>query len=359
MATRKIICLAPDEGGRLTGERIDAGIRAEASRARLNVLYAASAAEAAALCRKAGASAALVLTGSHSLAQTIALTLRSHGIHAVFCNMSPALPDVLTSHVLPDFTGMAYRLTSALLANGADRPVFVGFNPDSCHDARRLAGAEAACRSVGVSLARIDYGGELSAAAEELLERQAEFGHILCANDFIARYLVDRLPPERLSAMASLGGTQRFSGVLTAAIDYEAVGAEAVRTCLHLMRRGSTCACGIGVTLPVAVGEAADEAQPHDPAQTEQDNFWHDVNVSAIDRAARVMSAASPEDAAVIALLLEDRTYERIAELTFMSVRTVKNHVKKLYELAGCPDRKEFCALMRALEHSQSTNMEE
>ena len=353
MTKRTVVCLAPDGGGRLTTERMDAGIRAAAARTRMNLVYARTPAEAAEQSLSAGSSAAIVLTSSRSDCMQAALTLTDAGIHAVLCNMSLPFPGILTSHVLPDFAGMAYRLTAALFRGSPDRPVFVGWNPDSCHDALRLAGAEAACREAGVPLARIDYGGELAASSEALLHRQAEFGHILCANDFIARYLVDRLPPERLRAMASLGGTQRFADVLTADIDYEAVGAAAVSLCLQRMRGGIDA--GVGICLPVRMEEAA---APRPDASEKQDIFWHDESVSVMERAARVLDAASPEDAAIIALLLENRTYERIAEQTFMSVRTVKNHLRKLWILAGCTGRKEFCALMRTVKNNPSERSE-
>ena len=51
---------------------------------------------------------------------------------------------------------------------------------------------------------------------------------------------------------------------------------------------------------------------------------------------------------AALALLYENETYERIAGKTYMSVRTVKNHAKKLYELAGCSKKEEFVALLRS-----------
>jgi len=353
MITRKIVCLAPDSSGRLTSERIDAGIRTAATRARMRLVYTRTPCEAAAACREAAADVAIVLAASRSDCESLAIALSDAGIHAVLCNMSLTLPGILTSHILPDFAGMAYRLTSALFRGSPDRPVFVGWNPDSCHDALRLAGAEAACREAGVPLARIDYGGELAASSEALLHRQAEFGHILCANDFITRYLVDRLPPERLRAMASLGGTRQFDGVLTADIDYEAVGAAAVSLCLQRMRGGMDA--GVGICLPVRMEEAA---APRPDVSKKQDIFWRDESVSVMERAARVLDAASQEDSAIIALLLEGRTYERIAEQTFMSVRTVKNHLRKLCTLAGCSGRKEFCALMRTVKNNPSERSE-
>ena len=54
MIKRTIVCLAPDGGGRLTSERIDAGIRAASARARMNLVYTNTPEETAAACHKAG-----------------------------------------------------------------------------------------------------------------------------------------------------------------------------------------------------------------------------------------------------------------------------------------------------------------
>ena len=345
MPKRTIICLYPEpDAGQLITERIHAGIRRAASKQRCVVIYTDSPEEAIRLCGIHSERGVIILSSSRSECSRFAAMLGASGLHPLLANMELSSPAHRHSSVSPDFCAMAYHLTSAL-PETVKNPVFLGFNPDSCHDALRLRGTQAAACERGIRLFRIDYRGELSGIVDELLSQLDLYDCVICANDFTAQALLAKLPADCRLPLVSLGGTQRFGAhVLSTHIDYERVGVRLIETYLFLSKRGF--ADDLCLRIPAAPDGALPIPAP--TGQAREPDYYRDETVSVIGRVERMMSTASREDLAILALLYENETYERIAGKTYMSVRTVKNHAKKLYELAGCSKKEEFVTLLRS-----------
>ena len=58
-----------------------------------------------------------------------------------------------------------------------------------------------------------------------------------------------------------------------------------------------------------------------------------------------VLSAGEKSGAEILRGLLQQKSYEEIAESAFLSIDSVRYHAKKLYAGLGIHSRREFCAL--------------
>ncbi|MBQ3127172.1 MAG: hypothetical protein IJC15_08895 [Clostridia bacterium] len=327
-------------------DQIYAGIKRKVSSRRETVLSVTTDEEALAACAKWEVRCIILLLSDRALCEHAFQTLSAHGIHVIMANIGIAGTCGTYSLVEADYEGTAYRLTTKLLSSGGQRPVFLGFNPKSYHDALRLRGAHAACAEHNLSCQIIENRGDITAAADAFLLRRKEFDTIICSNDFITYSLLSAAPDIKDTPIASLGGHMTFAHdtILSARIDYEQLGAHIVDT--YLLLEKSAFSISITLRIPALIDKSTSKLPLH--GKMPADNFYQDKTVDLIERIQRIRSGADDIDSAIFERLKQGMTYERIADELYLSVRTIKNRAKKMFDLLGCRTKKEFLLFIRS-----------
>lgn len=326
-------------------DQIFDGIKKRAASRRETVLSVTEDIEALAACKKSNAHCIILLHSDRAACERVFQTLSANGIHVILANIGISGTCGTYSLVEADYEGTAYRLTSKLLSSGGQRPVFLGFNPKSYHDALRLRGAYSACAEHNLSCQIIENRGDIAAAAGSFLTRRNEFDTIICSNDFITYSLLSTAPDIQHLPIASLGGNMLFDHdtVLSARIDYEQLGAYIVDTYLLLDKADYS----ISITLRIPAQIEQSTSRLYLTNKISSDNFYQDKTVDLIERIQRIQSGADDIDTAIFERLKQGMTYERIADELYLSLRTIKNRAKKMYDLLGCHTKKEFLLLIR------------
>lgn len=326
-------------------DQIFVGIKKRAASRRESVISVTTNEEALFACEKYHEHCIILLLSDRVVCEYVFGALSAHGIHVIMGNIGVSGTCGTYSLVEADYEGTAYRLTAKLLSAGGQHPVFLGFNPKSYHDALRLRGTYSACTEHNVACQIIENRGDIAAAAEAFLARRNEFDTIICSNDFITYSLLSTAPDLKGIPIASLGGHMVFDRdtVLSARIDYEQLGAHIVDT--YLLLEKSNFSISITLRIPAPVEQSPDNLPL--PGKRPVDNFYQDKAVDLIERIQRIRSGADDIDTAIFERLKQGMTYERIADELYLSVRTIKNRAKKMFELLGCRTKKEFLLFIR------------
>ena len=328
-------------------DQIFDGIKKRAASRREAVLSVTEEQEALAACRQFHARGIILLLSDRAACERVFQTLSASGIHVILANIGVSGGCGTYSLVEADYERIAYRLTSELLAHGGQRPVFLGFNPGSYHDALRLRGAQSACKERNITCRIIENRGDIATVTSAFFARRDEFDTVICSNDFITYSLLSAEPDIRHLPIASLGGHMHFERdtVLSARIDYEQLGAHIVDT--YLLLDKADYAVSITLRVPAQVEPVTNRCPLTDSIPP--DNFYQDKTVDLIERIQRIRNGADDIDTAIFERLKQGMTYERIADELYLSLRTIKNRAKKMYDLLGCRTKKEFLLFIRQI----------
>ena len=325
------------------------GIRAAAARSGVRVLTT-SEKELAGDAPADAARAAIVASDSLPVVRSVIQLLRKSGRPCVLAGLDaePFGPDV--SCAAPSRQVETSQMIQYLCAIGCARIALVGFGLRSINDNYRLRAAVSAAASLEIPLDSADiltWESDPLSAVDRFLERSGQYQAAVCPNDNMAIQLIRRCGkkgvrvPESLK-VCSFGdkiiGRYCFPSLTTVSMDTAAVGEYSFYAWQLLSRQPKEKACALRLTVPsrLLIRESTACLQPAKKPELplpalETDPFYSEPAVQPLARLENCLSACDDLDLRILALLMENRSYEAIVETLFISESALKYRLNKIY----------------------------
>lgn len=242
-----------------------------------------------------------------------------------------------------------------LISYGKTRIAMYGINPDSTSDAFRKE-SFLAC---GASEDDLFYNsGSLSQCFDNFLGRLNEYDAVICVNDYAAISLVRYLKGEKPIFITSCGGgtllSHFFSPCITHTwIDYQSFGKAGLDLSRILQKNKNANTVNIYLSSTFYAGETTDflplvkESIPDiKNVHKEIDNFYSDSEIDEMLKIETLLNSCDREDFLILERLLNNATYQKIAEELFMSTNGVKYKLKNMFQLCQVSSKSEFVELL-------------
>lgn len=293
--------------------------------------------------------------------QPAVLACNSLGINPIWlCNMSSFEMEGEYSIVCTDITRSMRKLIDALRASGHRTIGLYGFNPNSTTDQGK--------RASYLSLLGQECGqyvffnnGDLKGCFDDFLEKSGQVDTLICCNGFAAVSLVRRLAQqsptllEKLTIIACTDTclTRLYSKNIHMVRNRSGEYGRAAVGLLDTLRRTPSLS-SVTVSLQWDVRSVCASVSGAAPAPVpaiqsppaERDPFYQDPEIQSMMRLERLLLTGSKTDLMILRLLRRNESYNEIAEQLFLSLNTVKYHVRKMLQLCGIGSKKELIALL-------------
>ena len=282
------------------------------------------------------------------------------GIRTIVITGIPAekLSGYRCSIISTDMENAIRSLIAYLRANGKCRIALYGTNTESAPDMKKeatfksLIGEEHVFRSHG-SLDEVYH------RFEAVLDR---YDSVLCACDYIALALLDRLKdehPEDAKRLYIVGGGDSLlsffasTSLTTFSYDYSELG-EVVFSIYRILQSLDTVArMQLYIKSELRVREST-EFKPVEPPLSspaaerpaKPNVFLSDPMVKPLIALENLINQCDEVDFRILHLLMEGKTYPQIAEKCFVSEGTIKYRVRNIRSIVGAGSMHEVLALM-------------
>lgn len=273
----------------------------------------------------------------------------------VLCNQAEQLPRCLYSCVCSDFGASMKNLLESLKLKQKTRIAVYGINTESISDTGRVDSLFSWKDEAFETMQVFTNDGSLAACFSAFAPRIAEFDAVICANDFAAISLVRALlvhAPEELSRLAIVScSAARLSDsyrehILSLNMNYEQYGAAAVYLYETLQKHPFVSGMTVRIAWSFSDAPAADVLPFSFTLPESRDRFYKDPELSEMLIADKLLNCSDETEQAILQGLRVGRTYEQLAEDCFLTVGSIKYHVKKLLALSGAESKEQITELL-------------
>lgn len=284
-------------------------------------------------------------------------------------NNSGRNPIVLLGHQYETLQGCVYscvcsdvnssmrNLLKMLKLRGKQHLAIYGMNPASISDVSRanslFSWRDPESEPIGVFLNE----GSLRQCFDSFFPEAGSFDAVICTNDFAAISLVRNLmerSPEVLEGLTIVSCAETNLSnyyrpyISTLYVNFDQIGQAAVYIYESLRKRPYLS----GMTLNVAW-----TFQEERPAQTlgeapltlnrTVDTFYQDPELQEMLIVDKLLNDADPVDRQILEGLSQEKTYDEIAELCFLSEGSIKYRVKRMMGQSNATSREEIVRLLK------------
>ena len=278
------------------------------------------------------------------------------------CNMSQYQVPGDYSIVCMDMVRSMSKLVKVLERSGRKNIGLYGINPYSTADQGKYQGFLAATE--GKKDRWFFYNdGDLAKCFSDFMALGSQVDTMICCNNYAAISLVRHLKqqaPQRLEHMmivsdadAVLAGLySEYITLVRNCADEFGKAAVALLDTLKKMPKGTVASVNLqwDVDTLEIQSSGCETPQKHFPVITpaSQSRFYADEEVRKMMRIEQLLSFGSNVDKAILYGLRKGKNYGQIAEECFLSINTVKYHVKKMIVKAGVENKRQFVDLINA-----------
>ncbi len=274
----------------------------------------------------------------------------------LICNQSENLPGCIYSCVCSDISNSMKNLLQTLKIKKRSKIALFGFNTDSIADTSRVDSLFVWKEPAFETIEVFTNDGSLKGCFDRFYARCDEFDAAICANDFAAVSLVRHLQqndPEKLNNLYILScaateiSNHYREHILSLNMNFEQYGKAAVYIYEALEKHAYLSEMTVRVlwsleNQPDAVPQTVTLTLPED-----HDRFYKDPQLQEMLIVDKLLTLSDDTDKKIIKGLLQNDTYEQIAEDCFLTVGSVKYHIKKLLQVSGATDKDQMVNLLK------------
>ena len=312
--------------------------------------------------------AAIIASDSLSYVRRVISILRKEGRPAVLAGLDSEQFGTDISCATPSRRAETQQMINYLFAIGCKQIALVGFGVHSINDSFRYHAAMSAVSALGLEIDERDvwhWQNDPRATLLSFLSSAHHYRAAVCPNDNMAIQLMYQCKaygvrvPEDLY-VCSFGnkiiGRYCSPSLTTMTMDFSMVGEHSFYVWQMLSRKPVGRECAIKLTVPsrLLIRGSTDFVQP--PSETElpvssdeNDPFYSVPFVQPLAELENCLSECDPLDFSIMALILDGRSYEDIAEELFISEGSLKYRLNKLYTALNVRGKSEFVRLVRNL----------
>ncbi len=290
-----------------------------------------------------------------------------HGVHLLYINHQSTNGDFRFSNILVDYHDSMKKITEYLEGCGRENIALYGINPDSSTDLIKQHFFEERNKQIskygnGSNIYFRTFNSADSDAVDcfdIFKENISYYNAIICANDLVAKLLIDDLQkngvrvPEDLY-IVSFGDyilAQIGNPTITAVtIDHEHLGRQAVYTYSYIKKVSDDMYITAKVAPKLTIGEStagskirqtACEASDGDPNDPTTDFFKH-PQIRSIITFENMLTKCDKLDMQILIGIMTRMTYNELANTLFVSENVITYRVKRLCKLASLPSKSEL-----------------
>ena len=275
--------------------------------------------------------------------------LNQNGIKPILiCNQSEKLAGCIYSCVCSDINASMKNLLDNLKTKDKSRIALYGINTDSISDISRVDSLLNWRGEYFETMKIFNNNGSLKNCFDEFYTHIDEFDAAICANDFAAVSLVRNLEekaPEKLENfyIISCAKTQISNyysdRILSLNMNFDQYGKAAVYVYNALKKHTYLSGITARVLWSLESNDISESKNNIDlNLISSNDAFYEDKELSEMLIVDKVLKSTDDIEKKIIECLLNDSTYEQIAEQTFLTVGGVKYRINKIISDSGAAD---------------------
>ncbi|MBQ6706417.1 MAG: hypothetical protein IJN07_02765 [Clostridia bacterium] len=274
----------------------------------------------------------------------------------LICNQSEHLPGCIYSCVCSDISNSMKNLLDTLKIKKKSRIALFGMNTDSIADTSRVDSLFVWKESAFETLEVFTNNGSLADCFDRFYARCDRFDAAICLNDFAAVSLVRHLrekAPEKLEKLYILScAANEISGhyrdhILSLNMNFEQYGKGAVYIYEALKKHRYLSEMTVRVVWSLETEKETPPSSVHLSLPEGKDRFYQDPELNEMMIVDKLLTLSDDTDKKIIEGLLQNDTYEQIADRCFLTVGSVKYHIKKLLQLSGAADKDQMVTLLK------------
>ncbi len=272
-------------------------------------------------------------------------------------NQSENLPGCIYSCVCSDISNSMKNLLETLKIKKKSRIALFGMNTDSIADTSRVDSLFVWKEPAFETIEVFPNDGSLADCFDRFYEQIDRFDAVICSNDFAAVSLVRRLREKApgkleklyiLSCAANEISSRYRDHILSLNMNFEQYGKAAVYIYEALGKHSYLSEMTVKVLWSLD-NQPDDARHPVTLSLPEsRDRFYKDPELQDMLIVDKLLTLSDETDKKIIEGLLQNDTYEQIADTCFLTVGSVKYHIKKLLQLSGATDKDQMVNLLKA-----------
>jgi DNA-binding LacI/PurR family transcriptional regulator len=308
----------------------------------------------------------IVISESKLHSEKLLSFINEKDIHPIFINMQFSNTSYFFSSVIPNYYSATYHLSKVILDEFTEPSAFAGFNADSMADKFRLDGFLKAVEEYKVPSSVFSNRGDVDQCISDTLADIGQYRNIICANDVIALLLLKKMKESGLetadyniTGYGNMKIGEYFKPSLTTMMgDYYNAGILAVDIYVFLNKKKLIQNLCVNMDSKIIIRESTHitnkkfEPKPMPHVEGELVVFYGNKSVNKIDRLERMLVNCDETDIGILHAIMDNKTYEEIAEIHFLAVNTVKYRIKKMEGHMEVKNRSELMEQMRSFDIS-------
>ena len=285
--------------------------------------------------------------------ETVNLLKVKHKSHIILVSNRPYSLSV--SNVCTDLYSAVKDVLSYFSGCGRKQTALYGVNPSSTADNIKLSAFE--------QKDNVYYNfGDLRECRNEFLRNMDKYDSVICTNDYAAVSLINHLKkefPSFLNDLFIVGFANTHLGrinepsVTSVALNYEEYGRTAVDIYRMLKKNPNLQSVNVNVKSSIVVRDTThniplngNSSEPSD-SQGKDFRFYDDTEVQQMVKIEKLFENCGENDVAVLGMLANGDSYEKVAEKCFMTVNGIKYRLDRLCRICGFETRRELIGVIK------------
>lgn len=284
--------------------------------------------------------------------------LNKNGIKPILiCNRSDKLSGCIYSCVCSDINASMKNLLDTLKTKDKSRIALYGINTDSIPDISRVESLLDWRGEYFETMKIFNNNGSLQNCFNDFYSHIDEFDAAICANDFAAVSLVRNLQknaPEKLKDfyIISCAKTQISNyynnHILSLNMNFDQYGKAAIYVYNALKKHTYLSGLTARVLWLLESNTVCEDKKNISlNFKSSKDAFYEDKELSEMLIVDKILNFSDEVEKKIIDCLLNDNTYEQIADKCFLTVSGVKYRLKKIISSSGAADKAQIINLLK------------
>ena len=344
----------PEYSNNRQAQEIIKGLNRYAGKRKHSLIYCSDVEEVDHACKTI-----IVLCASDIWGKQTLQRLCARGIHPIIYGSQNINTPIVTSCVIADYVSAAYLLTKNICqASKGKRYAFVGFNADSVPDRLKLEGFTAAISEMNAECKVFQNYGSIDDCLLSVVQCDEQLDGLICANDYIAMLLVSRYEEYKNIAVGGFGSTIMPSFVpkkiYTTEVLYEEIGKTLMD--LYFFLEKQTVPKSVTVKMPCQIIKYGNEIVDSNiysissfSSNFDKDklvDFYGDTSIKEVVAIDKMLMLIDDTDKKILSLLCAEKSYEEIAEKTYLSPNALRYRVKKIINTVNVDTKSELIDLI-------------
>ena len=285
--------------------------------------------------------------------ETVNLLKVKHKSHIILVSNRPYSLSV--SNVCTDLYSAVKDVLSYFSDCGRRQTALYGVNPSSTADNIKLSAFE--------QKDNVYYNfGDLRECRNEFLRNMDKYDSVICTNDYAAVSLINHLKKENPSFLNDLFivgfanthlGRINEPSVTSVALNYEEYGRTAVDIYRMLKKNPNLQSVNVNVKSEIIVRDTTNgipvngKGNKFADCVSEDFRFYDDTEVQQMVKIEKLFENCGENDVAVLGMLANGDSYEKVAEKCFITVNGIKYRLDRLCRICGFETRRELIGVIR------------